>query len=192
MRIIRHNMHLAMYLNMFNMVMDTPVPGKELAQISTQGAQWMQDPFYVLQSDTNGIAILDPHYVSPLHLQGKGGIGPLSGSFLARELAAAESITLKPTQYLFEGGNVLAGNDFVLMGSISFVVNWMYYRRHPWHGTFREMAAKLCRAFGTKMLLVPGLMEDPDEGRPGPAGIVVGTARGNRGLSSAAGSAFSP
>jgi hypothetical protein len=167
-RVVRHNFDIPAYLTEFTQSLKTKITPEEISPFGRMGMEWLQDPFYVLESPDQEIVILDPHYVPPGFLgRGRRFLRPiLTRRFLAREIAASESAVLKPTPYLIEGGNILADQNFLLMGADSFIENWEKFHEQPYHSSFGEMHEQLCRDFGVDHILVPGLTCPPEGEEP--------------------------
>lgn len=162
-RIVQHNFDIPTYLGEFTGAMRSALSPDELQLFSKTGMEWLQDPFFVMQTPEEDIAILDPHYIPQNYLQMGGRfLRPiLTRRFLAREIAASEQAVLKPTPYLLEGGNILADQDFLVMGSDSFMENWITFHDHPKHRKFEDMQKQLALDFGVETILIPGLWEQP-------------------------------
>lgn len=162
-RVVRHNFDIPAYLREFTRSLETEISADQITPFGNMGSEWLQDPFYVLQSPDHEIGILDPHYVPPGFLKmHRRFLRPvLTRRFLAREIAASESAVLKPTPYVIEGGNILADQNFLIMGADSFIENWEKFYDQPYHSSFEEMHEQLCRDFGVDLILIPGLKTPP-------------------------------
>lgn len=162
-RVVRHNFDIPAYLTEFTRSLEAKISPEQISPFADMGMEWLQDPFYVLQSPDQEISILDPHYVPPGFLRmHRRFLRPiLTRRFLAREIAASESAVLKPTPYVIEGGNILADQNFLIMGADSFIENWEKFHLQPYHSSFEEMHEQLCRDFGVDYIMVPGLKSPP-------------------------------
>lgn len=68
--------------------------------------EWIQDPFVVMETHQGETLLLEP-YRSRVK----------QNSFLAEQFADTTGYALLPTRYLIEGGNILVGDDYALVGT---------------------------------------------------------------------------
>lgn len=85
--------------------------GWQLAQ-----SQWAQDAFCVQEYDQHYNILLQPIYSKRI-----------TDQFISTELAIDSrlNLLLKPTDLQFEGGNILAGDDYAIIGLNTLGVNWI-------------------------------------------------------------------
>ena len=162
-RVVRHNFDVPEYIREYLPALKVEGDPSVLGRFAFKGLDWLQDPFCVMRTNDGETVVLDPHYI-PEGFRNMGGdlLRPfLTRRFLAREIAAAQKAVLKPTPFIIEGGNILADQDFLVMGADTFLENWKTFQNHPRHNTFGEMYTELRRDFGVEWLIIPGLI-DPD------------------------------
>lgn len=83
----------------------TPLADASETEIPKQQGVFVQDPFVVMESQHGDTLLLEPY---------RGQLP--SNAFLAEQFADATGYALLPTRYLLEGGNILVGDDYVLIG----------------------------------------------------------------------------
>lgn len=83
----------------------TPLSGGEESQLRHVHGAFVQDPFIATQSDLGEVLLLESYRPSLSH-----------NAFLARQLADATGYGLLSTRLHIEGGNVLIGDDYALVG----------------------------------------------------------------------------
>lgn len=111
---------------------------------------WAQDPFVVLSTENGQRCFLEPYHFG----------FQFRDAFVADQVAEKTDFLLKPTRYLLEGGNILVGDDYVLIGKNILERN---YRR--WFPTLSLEAAteRLTEAFaemlGMRYVIWVGLEE---------------------------------
>ena len=163
-RVVRHNFDVPEYIREYLPALKVEGDPSVLGRFAFKGLDWLQDPFCVMHTNDGETVVLDPHYI-PEGFRNMGGdlLRPfLTRRFLAREIAAAQKAVLKPTPFIIEGGNILADQDFLVMGADTFLENWKTFQNHPRHNTFGEMYTELRRDFGVEWMIIPGLI-DPDQ-----------------------------
>lgn len=79
-------------------------------------SQWVQDAFCVQNYDGNYQVLLQPLYSNRI-----------TDQFISTELALESTVQvlLKPTELRLEGGNILVGDDFALVGQNTLAINWI-------------------------------------------------------------------
>lgn len=122
---------------------------------------WAQDPFVVLRDEHGQTVLLEPMF----HTHRENAL-------LAEQLASSTNLLLRPTRYYIEGGNVLVGDDFAMVGMAVFQKNYEAYFSHlPLHRAKEELTGEFKRLLGVKYLIwvgfdmpriMPlGLLQDP-------------------------------
>jgi hypothetical protein len=107
---------------------------------------WAQDPFVVMCDENGQIVLLEPMFHT--HTE---------NSLLAEQLASSANILLKPTRYRIEGGNILVGDDFALIGKSILEVNRLRFFAHlPIEEGQNAVTAELKRVLGLKYILWVG------------------------------------
>jgi hypothetical protein len=91
-------------------------PQSAKAILHSQHDKWIQDPFCVLELGDGYNALLQPYYSDRIPEQ-----------FISVQLAEDRSLQLvvQPTRYWLEGGNILIGENFALLGKDLLVRNWL-------------------------------------------------------------------
>ena len=86
-------------------------------------SEWAQDPFLVLKRSPDEYALLEPvHFANT-------NIYKLGDQLVADYVAAQLDFMVKPFALQLEGGNVLVGDRYVLLGSEILYKNWLYFRK---------------------------------------------------------------
>lgn len=67
--------------------------------------KWIEDPFSVLESPTGMVTLLEPFYFKHKHNQ-----------LIAEQLSNGFDTLIKSTELEIEGGNILVGDDYVIIG----------------------------------------------------------------------------
>lgn len=78
--------------------------------------EWVQDPFTIL-SNTEGSSVL----LEPMQTIHEGN------AVLAEQISAETEHLIKSSRVLFEGGNILAGDDYVIIGENTRKANLRYH-----------------------------------------------------------------
>lgn len=86
--------------------------------------QYAQDPFLIVEGGDG-----DPVFVEPWYFSNFGN------QHIAEVVAERFGYFVQPTRFVFEGGNVLVGNDEILVGEDTFQANWINYQKFG-KGTF--------------------------------------------------------
>lgn len=91
-------------------------PQSANAILHSQHDKWIQDPFCVLELGDDYNALLQPYYSDRIPEQ-----------FISMQLAEDRSLKLvvQPTRYWLEGGNILIGENFAMLGKDLLVRNWL-------------------------------------------------------------------
>lgn len=76
------------------------------------GRQWVQDPFMVMQNPEGQFIFLESYYYSKF-----------SDQFIADQISANMNALIKPTKYVFDGGNILVGDTYALVNSLVLKTN---------------------------------------------------------------------
>ncbi len=85
-------------------------------------SEWVQDPFVVLKSHENTYALLEPIQFK------RSNISKLGDQLIADYVAAQLDFFVKPFPFQLEGGNLLVGDRFALLGSDILYKNWLLFR----------------------------------------------------------------
>lgn len=118
---------------------------------TTYNDRWAQDPFVMLESNIGVNAILESGYTE------RG----LLDLYVAEQVAAKWGLVIKPTKYFMEGGNILADEDFVILGSDLLRANLNFFKQAEMGGEDAEtITRKLGKAFGNQKVLWMGI--DPN------------------------------
>lgn len=114
--------------------------------LNLKHGKWAQDPFVVLQEPGGQTVLLEPMFHPDQE-----------NSLIAEQLASSTNILLRPTRYFIEGGNILVGDDFALLGKAILEKNRQAYFSHLSEEKGREaVTAELKRVLGLKYLFWVG------------------------------------
>ncbi len=83
----------------------TPLADNAEHELRHQQGPFVQDPFVVMESQHGETLLLEPY---------RGQLN--QNAFLAEQFADVTGFALLPTRYLLEGGNILIGDDYALVG----------------------------------------------------------------------------
>lgn len=122
--------------------------------------QWAQDAFVVLETAEGMTVLLEPM----LHVY-------LGNALVAEQLASTANILLKPTRYRIEGGNILIGDDYALVGMDLLELNRKrFFDSYPLQEGRNLVTAEFKRLLGVKYLVWIG----GEEALPSPLGLKQG------------------
>lgn len=103
---------------------------------------WAQDPFVVLHNPQGQVVLLEPMF----HTHPRNAI-------LAEQLASSANCLIRPTRYFIEGGNILVGDDFALVGCDLLERNRDRYFGHLSHRDgVAEVTAEFKHLLGVRYL----------------------------------------
>ncbi len=85
-------------------------------------SEWTQDPFVVLKRSPDSYALLEPLQFTNTNIY------KLGDQLIADYVAAQLDFLVKPFALQLEGGNVLIGDRFAMIGSEILYKNWLYFR----------------------------------------------------------------
>ena len=111
--------------------------------IQLVSSEWTQDPFVVLQHPSGDAAFLQPLYA-----------GRCVDRFISLQLAAWEELPMAvlPTPLHLEGGNVLAGPDFALIGKDTLVQNVLHAQARNHKGaSLNDLRRSIVESFRTTL-----------------------------------------
>jgi hypothetical protein len=83
----------------------TPLADAGELELRRQHGAFVQDPFVVMETTNGDTLLLEPY---------RGQLK--ENAFLAEQFADSTGYAILPTRYLLEGGNILVGDDFALIG----------------------------------------------------------------------------
>lgn len=112
---------------------------------------WVQDPFSMLRGENGWPIFLEPYYF------GKGSRG--QDQHIAEQVSAHTGYLMKSTRYHFEGGNIIVGDDFMLVGRDTLAKNLQQYHGNPrpFHKTYpqaiKHVTQDFCKIFGVDAVL---------------------------------------
>jgi hypothetical protein len=110
---------------------------------------FIQDPFVVMETDTGATVLLEP--ITQLNPR---------NAYVAEQLAAQAGFLVQPTAFKLEGGNILIGDDFALVGKNTLLMNLeLGCRMQPQHPE-AWVRGELARILGVRYLYWVG-METP-------------------------------
>lgn len=102
---------------------------------------FIQDPFVVMEAETGATVLLEPIIqVNPRN------------AYVAKQLAVQAGFLIQPTDFILEGGDILIGDDFALVGRNTLLKNMALGERkapgqaEPW------IRAELARVLGVRYL----------------------------------------
>ena len=109
--------------------------------------EWAQDAFVVLQTPHGQTVLLEPM----LHTY-------VANALVAEQLASTANILLKPTRYRIEGGNILVGDDFALVGRDLLEHNRIrFFGDRSAEEGIHEVTAVFKQLLGVKYLIWTGM-----------------------------------
>lgn len=86
-------------------------------------SEWAQDPFVVLKDAAETYALLEPIQFK------RSNINKLGDQLIAEYVAAQLDFYVKPFPFQLEGGNVLIGDTYAIIGSDILYKNWSLFDR---------------------------------------------------------------
>lgn len=103
---------------------------------------WVADPFTVLVGASGTPILLEPYHFGLRKRQ--------QDQYLAEQVSASTEYFMKSTRYLFEGGNNLVGDDYMLVGMDTLVenMNRFYPDLSPLDVTYKHKMDEIKIAFG--------------------------------------------
>lgn len=118
-------------------------------KLNNEHNQWAQDAFVVLEGPNGMTVLLEPM----LHVY-------LGNALVAEQLASTANILLKPTRYRIEGGNILVGDDYALVGKDLLELNRKrFFATFPEDNGIHEVTSEFKRLLGVKYLIWVGCDE---------------------------------
>jgi hypothetical protein len=139
----------------------TPLADEAERELSRRQGEFIQDPFVVMESQHGETLLLEPY---------RGNLE--QNGFLAEQFADATGYALLPTRYLLEGGNILIGDDYALIGRNLLERNRLKFFPNEDPAKAEAMITKdLKKAFGMRYLFWIGSterMEHPLQDWSGP------------------------
>jgi hypothetical protein len=141
---------------------------------------WIQDAFFV-QTDDQGkeIVLLDSYYFwvqFPLPEDGvddSRALAEVVSSYLPRVISGcpANQTLTRSTKYIFQGGNVIAGDSFVFVGLDVVRRNFIAYfeeesAKPEWRNSFAFFMQDLAATFSASLIVCPGLDMNMDTFSP--------------------------
>lgn len=129
----------------------------ELDQRNSPPTPWVQDPFSMLRGEDGWPIFLEPYYF------GKNTRG--QDQHIAEQVSAHTGYLMKSTRYFFEGGNILVGDDFMLVGRDTLVKNLQQYHYdvgpldHGYEAAVRHISCEFCHIFGVDAIIWLGTEE---------------------------------
>ncbi len=110
---------------------------------------FIQDPFVVMETDTGATVLLEPiTQINPRN------------AYVAEQLAAQAGFLVQPTEFKLEGGNILIGDDFALVGKNTLLMNLPLGQRMQPQAPEAWVRSELARVLGVRYLYGVG-METP-------------------------------
>lgn len=126
-------------------------PDYEESFRTTDPSHWVQDPFSILQGAEGWPIFLEPYYF------GKGDRG--QDQHIAEQVSAYTGYLMKSTRYFFEGGNVLVGDDYMVVGRDTLIKNLKHYYSDVTPNTasylnaVREITEAFKQTFGVRYVI---------------------------------------
>lgn len=139
--------------------------GRDDAEIFSP-TEWVQDCCLILRNDCDQTVMLVPQYAwLAFESDNEEEIPVVSlmaivNKELPRQISLQTDILLKPTRFLFEGGNVLSLGDKLIVGSDLIRTNFRLYSKA--YKNYSTLAKAMARDFGVDHILCPGLCNAPD------------------------------
>ncbi len=97
--------------------------GRKLELKEYLPTEWVQDHFVVLQNSPDSYALLEPVQFR------RSNVTRLGDQLIADYVAAQLDYYVKPFAFRLEGGNILVGDNYVLIGSHILFKNWLLFNR---------------------------------------------------------------
>ncbi|MFN8394037.1 MAG: hypothetical protein U0176_05115 [Bacteroidia bacterium] len=143
----------------------TPLADPAEIDLHREQGVFVQDPFIVMESGHGETLLLEPYRA---YLE--------QNAFVAEQFADATGYALLPTRYLLEGGNILVGDDYALIGRNLLERNRRkFYPDMPREEAESIITNDLKRSFGLRYLFWIGTEEEVDhplrEQWAGPEGL---------------------
>ncbi|KGJ91003.1 agmatine deiminase family protein [Colwellia psychrerythraea] len=104
---------------------------------SSQHSIWAQDGYCCLKDDEGNSILIEPLDFT------RGG-----DNFVAEQVAARSNIQVEATKYHIEGGNILAGDNYVIVGS-----DYLHYNKKITGETEQEVTAGFQDLFGVDTII---------------------------------------
>ncbi len=127
---------------------------KERGKNNYNHSEYVQDRFWLLRGAQGEGALLEPYRTLEL---GKGR-GQEKNGMVAEQVASATGFLIRPSSVYFEGGNLLVGDDYALIGKETWLQNQELYGPELDQGTF---TTKMKELLGIRYLVWIG-----EEGQP--------------------------
>jgi hypothetical protein len=126
--------------------------GDEGTKLDNDQNEWAQDAFVVLQGPDGLMVLLEPM----LHTY-------VANALVAEQLASTANILLKPTRYRIEGGNILVGDDFALIGKDLLEHNRKrFFSERSYEEGTHEVTSTFKELLGVKYLIWTGMENAKD------------------------------
>lgn len=130
-----------------------PLAGSLDAKKSEVHSEFVQDPFIVMESDIGMTVLLES-----IRQQN------VENAYLAEQIAIHAGYLIQPTELMLEGGNILVGDDFALVGKNTFERNMGIARRMAPLDPERWLRQELMRVLAVRFVLPIGSQEKLDWG----------------------------
>lgn len=123
----------------------------EVTQRDSDPSPWVQDPFSMLQGEDGWPIFLEPYYF------GKDTRG--QDQHIAEQVSAHTGYLMRSTRYFFEGGNIIVGDDFMLVGRDTLAKNLQQYHHdvgptdQGYAQAVKQVTHDFCHVFGVDALL---------------------------------------
>lgn len=112
--------------------------------------QFAQDAFLIINDDRGNRAILESY-----NFKTKGDRD------VAEMLAAQTDFVIQPTRYDLEGGNILIGDDYAIVGADTFEKNLHFFESYSRPQQEKLLRRHMKRVFGVSYLIVPKISQSP-------------------------------
>lgn len=125
---------------------------------------WIQDAFHALRNEHRQIVMLQPYYI--FDRKGTHFESALVDKYISQQLSSMKEAFLQFSRFDFEGGNILAEDDFVLVGPSNLRNSWERYGNIEGYGgfpTYKNLQDAMLKDLGANHLLVPGMDTVPSE-----------------------------
>jgi hypothetical protein len=129
----------------------------------SQFYKYVSDPFLAIRLHNGATGILEPYYFWP-NSRRESSPSLLFSQYLPRILTSQSDILIRSSPYFFQGGNLLVGSDFAIVGRDIIQQNLIAYGKQFKNPPLEALLRDLAVTMGVKSVICPDLEFDRKTG----------------------------